>query len=53
MFGSSNTVHSIAFGPMFPGDKDVAHQPDEPMSIEKLMKCIELTAAAMAELAKK
>ena len=43
----------VAFGPMFPGDKDVAHQPDEQMSIEKLMKCIELTAAAMAELAKK
>ena len=43
----------VAFGPMFPGEPDVAHQPNEQMSIENLMKSIELTAAAMAELARK
>ena len=43
----------VAFGPMFPGEPDVAHQPNEQMSVENLMKSIELTAAAMAELAKK
>ncbi len=43
----------VAFGPMFPGEPDVAHQPNEQMTVENLMKSIELTAAAMAELAKK
>ena len=43
----------VAFGPMFPGEPDVAHQPNEQMPVENLMKSIELTAAAMAELAKK
>lgn len=43
----------VAFGPMFPGEPDIAHQPNEQMPVENLMKSIELTAAAMAELAKK
>lgn len=43
----------VAFGPIFPGEPDIAHQPNEHMSIEQLMKSIELTAAAMAELAKR
>ena len=42
-----------AFGPAFPGDAEAAHQPDERMEIEKLMKSIGLTAAAMVEMAKK
>lgn len=42
----------IAFGPVFPGDVDVAHQPDERVEVAKLMKSIGLTAAAMAEMAK-
>lgn len=41
-----------AFGPVFPGDADVAHQPDERVEVAKLMKSIGLTAAAMAEMAK-
>lgn len=43
----------VAFGPMFPGDADVAHQPNEHMEVRKLIKSIQLTAAAMAELARK
>lgn len=43
----------VAFGPMFPGEPDVAHQPDEHMSVKNLMKSIQLTAAAMAELSRK
>lgn len=42
----------VAFGPVFPGDAEVAHQPDERVEIEKLMKSIGLTAAAMAEMSK-
>ena len=41
-----------AFGPVFPGDAEVAHQPDERVEIGKLMKSIGLTAAAMAEMSK-
>ena len=41
-----------AFGPVFPGDPEVAHQPDERAEIGKLMKSIGLTAAAMAEMSK-
>ncbi len=41
-----------AFGPVFPGDPEVAHQPDERAEIGKLMNSIGLTAAAMAEMSK-
>ena len=41
-----------AFGPVFPGDAEVAHQPDERVEIGKLMKSIGVTAAAMAEMSK-
>lgn len=43
----------VAFGPMFPGEADVAHQPNEHMEVDKLMKAIQLTAAAMVEMATK
>ena len=43
----------VAFGPLFPGDEDVIHQPNERVEITKLMKSIQITAAAMYELAKK
>lgn len=43
----------VAFGPQFPGDADVIHQPNERVEIDKLMKSIQITAAAMYELAQK
>lgn len=43
----------VAFGPTFPGQEDNIHQPNECVSIENLMKAIELTADAMVALATK
>lgn len=42
----------VAFGPMFPGEPMLDHQPDECISIESLVKSSKLYAAAMQELAK-
>lgn len=44
--------NAVAFGPMFPGQKDVAHQKDEHISIEHLMKLTRIYAKALYELAK-
>ncbi len=44
--------NAVAFGPMFPGQKDVAHQKDEYISIEHLMKLTKIYAKALYELAK-
>ena len=44
--------NAVAFGPMFPGQKDVAHQKDEYISIEHLMNVTKLYANALYELAK-
>ncbi len=44
--------NAVAFGPMFPGQKDVAHQKDEYISIEHLMKITKIYAKAIYELAK-
>lgn len=41
----------VAFGPMFPGDPEVIHQPNECADIDKLMKSFQITASAMLELA--
>ena len=43
----------VAFGPVFPGEPDVNHQPDENLELEKLIKAIQLIACAMAEMARK
>ena len=43
----------VAFGPIFPGDPEIIHQPNERVEISKLMKATQITAAAMYELAKK
>lgn len=43
----------VAFGPMFPGDPEVIHQPNEYAEIDKLMQSFQICAAAMYELAKK
>lgn len=44
--------NAVAFGPMFPGQKDVAHQKDEYISIDQLMKITKIYAEALYELAK-
>lgn len=41
----------VAFGPVFPGQESVIHQKDEFISIEHLMKNIEIMAHAMYRLA--
>ncbi len=40
----------VAFGPVFPGQENVIHQKDEYISIEHLMKNIEIIAHAMYRL---
>lgn len=47
---SRTWLHS---GPVFPGEADVIHQPDEHVEVEKLLRALQITAAAMYELAKK
>lgn len=42
----------VAFGMLFPEQEDVMHQKNEYMSIEDLMKNVEIMAKAMVELAK-
>lgn len=44
--------NAVAFGPMFPGQKEVAHQKDEFISIDHLMKITKIYAHALYELAK-
>jgi succinyl-diaminopimelate desuccinylase len=44
--------NAVAFGIMFPGQPDVAHQKDEYISIEHLMKITKIFAKALYELAK-
>ncbi|MGD6805262.1 dipeptidase PepV [Rossellomorea aquimaris] len=43
----------VAFGPLFPGRADVAHQKDEHMFVEDILKATAIYAQAIAELAKK
>jgi succinyl-diaminopimelate desuccinylase len=42
----------VAFGPLFPGRPDVAHQKDEYMVVEDLLKATAIYAHAIYELAK-
>ncbi len=42
----------VAFGPLFPGREDIAHQKDEYMFIDDLLKATALYAEAIYELAK-
>ena len=41
----------VAFGPIFPGENCVEHEPDEFIALESLQKMTEIYAAAMVELA--
>ena len=43
----------VAFGPLFPGDPEVIHQPDECAEIARLMQSFQIAAAAMMELARR
>ncbi|WP_394235611.1 dipeptidase PepV [Niallia oryzisoli] len=42
----------VAFGPLFPGREDIAHQKDEYMYIDDLLKAAAIYAQAIYELAK-
>lgn len=42
--------NAVAFGPVFPGQKELAHQKDEYISIDNLMKLTEIYAKALYEL---
>lgn len=42
----------VAFGPIFPGEPDVIHQPDEYITIDNLIKNVQIMAAAIYELAR-
>ena len=44
--------HGVAFGPLFPGREDIAHQKDEYIIIEDLVKATAIYAQAIYELAK-
>ncbi len=41
----------VAFGPLFPGDEDVIHQPNECADVEKMIKSYQIITAAMYEIA--
>lgn len=42
--------NAVAFGPVFPGQKEVAHQPDEYISVSHLVKLAEIYGEAIAKL---
>lgn len=44
--------NAVAFGVNFPGEKDTAHQVDEYIEIDNLLKCTEIFAEAIYELSK-
>ncbi|MFC4321146.1 dipeptidase PepV [Litchfieldia salsa] len=44
--------NGVAFGPLFPGREDVAHQKDEHIFIDDLLKATAIYAQAISELAK-
>ncbi len=41
----------VSFGPVFPGDKEVAHEPNEYIEIDKLMTAAKIYAQALYRLA--
>jgi len=44
--------NAVAFGPLFPGEDQVAHSPNEYLNIESIIKATKIYAKAMYELAK-
>lgn len=45
-------VAGVAFGPLFPGRPDIAHEKDEHIFVEDLVKAVAIYAQAIYELAK-
>lgn len=43
--------NTVAFGPLFPGEEDPIHQPNEYMTVDNLMKNVEIMADAIYEMA--
>ena len=41
----------VAFGPIFPGEPAVEHEPDEFIALDSLRRCTEIYAAAILALA--
>ena len=44
--------NAVAFGPLFPGQPELAHQKDEYIGVEDLLKCTKIYAEAISELIK-
>jgi succinyl-diaminopimelate desuccinylase len=44
--------NAVAFGPLFPGQLELAHQKDEYIGVEELIKCTKIYADAIFELIK-
>jgi succinyl-diaminopimelate desuccinylase len=44
--------NAVAFGPLFPGKEETAHQKDEYIEVEDLIKCTKIYAEAIYELVK-
>lgn len=44
--------NAVAFGPLFPGQTEVAHEKDEYIGIDDLIKCTKIYAEAISELIK-
>jgi len=44
--------NAVAFGPLFPGNEEVAHEKDEYIEIDDLMMCTKIYAEAIYELVK-
>ncbi|HEU4965613.1 MAG TPA: dipeptidase PepV [Bacilli bacterium] len=44
--------NAVAFGALFPGQEELAHQKDENWAVEDLIKCTKIYAQAIYELAK-
>ena len=43
----------VAYGPIFPGEEEVIHAPNEFANMDNLVRSIQISAAAMYELAQK
>jgi succinyl-diaminopimelate desuccinylase len=43
--------NAVAFGPLFPGQQELAHQKDECWALNDFYKCVQIYAHAMMELA--
>lgn len=48
---AAKLASGVAFGPLFPGELDSAHQPDESISLDSLMRATAIYARAIYELA--